>query len=761
MKKLFLSIIIFLPSLLFSQDEIRINSFLNYDQRDPHIVSDKHGNFLVVWTSYNQANDSSKEDIYFQNLDADLNKIANETLVNDIISGDQIRPAVAMNESGDFIIAWASYSDQNSLYDIKTKLYKNGVASANEFLVNTYTLNSQTKPSVDIYSDGSFIVVWESWFEDGSDRGIFAQRFSADGNKNGEPFQINQNAHFSQARPTVKFFPDGKFIVVWESWKQDQSLGSSYDVMGRIFNNLGNPVTDEVQINDYTLDYQWYADVITLNSDNFVVAWCSWEQDGEDGGIYIKKFNSTFNPLTSEVLVNSYKRYYQWLPKLAQTPIGNIVAVWSSWQQDGSREGVYSKLFDDKLNEKSFEERLNDVTENFQWEPTVVALSDDEIITTWANYDETLKSYDVIAKKTKFLTKEAVVKTNTYEHISGLSTTSFLVNVIDSTKLTGHTYELSFNIDSLNKFYAIIKDINSSDTRISKFELDQGENAYYLTPIFDGVAIEINPVFDLRVDFDKSVFKNNSGSNINFNIVNPSGETVIAPMDIAIEWGDASKNPDGSFVSPLDSAYSSSGKIEIKTPFRAWDITNNEKLFCYVVEPTITKNKQWDPGESILILTPSQYQQSFPDFHVQINSSVPSGQINYPSQADSIFIYTQRPLTTEDIYTFSTESQNLTSVLHDNDPTVEAFELEQNYPNPFNPSTTISFNVPKTSFVKLKVFSLLGELITVLKDEILQKGHYRINFDPDSDGLKLASGVYFYSLEVENNIITKKMIFLK
>jgi hypothetical protein len=760
MKKLFLIIMIFLPNLLFSQGEIRINSFINYDQRDPHIVSDSHGNFLVVWTSYNQVNDSSKHDIYFQTLDVDLNKIGNETLVNESISDDQIRPAVAMNESGDFIIAWASYTDQNSLYDIKAKLYKNGVASTNEFLVNTVTLNSQTKPSADIFSDGSFIIVWESWFEDGSDRGIFAQKFFNDGSKNGYPFQVNQNSQFSQSRPVVKFFQNGNFIIVWETWKQDYSLGSNYDIMGRIFNNLGDPITNEIQINDYSLNYQWYADVITLSSQDFIVGWCSWEQDGEDGGIYLKKFNNAFNPLTSEILVNSYKRYYQWLPKLAQTPLGNIVVVWSSWQQDGSREGVYSKLFDSNLNEKSFEERLNDITENFQWEPTVVAINDNEIITTWSNYDESLKSYDIIAKRNKILTKEAVVKTNTYEHISGLSTTRFLVNVIDSTKLNGHTYELSFNIDSLNKFYAIIKDINSFDTRISKFVLDQGENAYYLTPIFDGIAIEINPIFDLRLDFDNSGFKNNSGSNINFNIVNPSGETVIAPIDIAVEWGDSSKNPDGSYVFPLDSAYSSSGKIEIKTPFRAWDITNNEKLFCYVVEPTFTKNKQWDPGESILVLTPSQYQHSFPDFHVQINSSVSSSQTIYPTQNDSIFIYTQRPLTTEDIFTFSTKSQNLTSILYDED-LVGTFELKQNYPNPFNPSTTISFNIPKSTLVKLKVFNLLGELITVLKDEILQKGHYRINFNPESDGLKLASGIYFYSLEIENFIIAKKMLFLK
>lgn len=751
---------ILIPLQLIGQNEIKINSYSENHQYDPHIVTDNQGQFLAIWTSFNQVSVNSEEDIFMQYLNADLVKTGDEIQVNDITAKDQIRPDAALNEKGNLIVTWASNCGPDSLYDIKAKLFLNGSAVSHEFLVNTETAHSQTKPSVDIYNDGSFVIVWESWFEDGSDRGIYAQKFFNDGNKNGIPFQVNVNAKFSQAKPVIKYFPDGKFIVVWESWNQESPSSSGYGLFGRIYDSEGQPLSGEIRINDYTPDYQWYADVVTLDNESFAVAWCSWEQDGSDGGIYIKRFNTNWESLSSETRVNSNRRYYQWLPKLALLPGGNIAVVWSSWQQDGSREGIYAKILDGKLNERSFEFRLNDTTENFQWEPDIAVLDDSTLIAVWSNYNEAEKNYDVIGKQCKILIKETLSVKSSYDHPSGLSTTSFIVNVVDSALLTGDTYEITFGENSSNRLYSSIKNINQGIVKVPELSLDQGEDVYYLSQVFDGVAVEIRPVFSLEVDFTKSLFVNNSGSNINFNFINPSGKTVVAPIDLVIEWGDFSKNPDGTYSAPLDSAYSSSGKIEIKTPFKAWDLTNNKKLNCYIIEPSSGKNKQWDPGESIVILTPEEYQLSFPNFHVQINNTVPAGSINYPAPGDSIFIFTKRPLTVNDVYTFSTSAQFITGVK--NEKIIPGqFLLEQNYPNPFNPSTTISFSIAEDSNVKLKVYNILGQLVKTLKDEYMQKGNHRILFSSGTNDFNLSSGVYFYSLESNNKFITRKMLLVK
>jgi len=85
------------------------------------------------------------------------------------------------------------------------------------------------------------------------------------------------------------------------------------------------------------------------------------------------------------------------------------------------------------------------------------------------------------------------------------------------------------------------------------------------------------------------------------------------------------------------------------------------------------------------------------------------------------------------------------------------FVLNQNYPNPFNPATTISYFVPKESFVSLKVYDFLGREVTTLVNEMKSTGSYELSFDASN----LPSGTYFYTLMTDNYTSTKKMIILK
>ncbi len=87
----------------------------------------------------------------------------------------------------------------------------------------------------------------------------------------------------------------------------------------------------------------------------------------------------------------------------------------------------------------------------------------------------------------------------------------------------------------------------------------------------------------------------------------------------------------------------------------------------------------------------------------------------------------------------------------------EKFALEQNYPNPFNPSTKIKFEIPSQSNIKLKVFNILGAEVAELVNETKTPGQYEVEFNAQN----LSSGVYFYTLQTENFIQTKKMILLK
>ena len=85
------------------------------------------------------------------------------------------------------------------------------------------------------------------------------------------------------------------------------------------------------------------------------------------------------------------------------------------------------------------------------------------------------------------------------------------------------------------------------------------------------------------------------------------------------------------------------------------------------------------------------------------------------------------------------------------------YSLNQNYPNPFNPLTTIEFNLPKSEFVELKVYNILGKKVATVVDDKLKAGNHSYEFD----GSKLASGIYLYRIEAGNWQEVKKMILLK
>ncbi len=81
----------------------------------------------------------------------------------------------------------------------------------------------------------------------------------------------------------------------------------------------------------------------------------------------------------------------------------------------------------------------------------------------------------------------------------------------------------------------------------------------------------------------------------------------------------------------------------------------------------------------------------------------------------------------------------------------------QNTPNPFNPSTAIEYSLPKDTHVTLTVYNITGQVVTVLKDGLLNAGSYSVIWDAKG----MPSGIYLYKLKADDFIMTKKMLLLK
>jgi len=85
------------------------------------------------------------------------------------------------------------------------------------------------------------------------------------------------------------------------------------------------------------------------------------------------------------------------------------------------------------------------------------------------------------------------------------------------------------------------------------------------------------------------------------------------------------------------------------------------------------------------------------------------------------------------------------------------FSLSQNYPNPFNPNTKINFSIPKSDYVSLRVYDMLGREVSVLVNGQLTAGEYQADFNAKG----LSSGMYYYSLRAGEYVDVKKMVLVK
>ena len=90
------------------------------------------------------------------------------------------------------------------------------------------------------------------------------------------------------------------------------------------------------------------------------------------------------------------------------------------------------------------------------------------------------------------------------------------------------------------------------------------------------------------------------------------------------------------------------------------------------------------------------------------------------------------------------------------------YALKGNYPNPFNPTTTIAFDLPEATDVRLEVYDMMGRRVATLVDAQLAAGSYESVWDARSDsGTSVASGVYIYRIQAGSFVSVSQMVLLK
>ncbi|MGF1496903.1 MAG: calcium-binding protein [Elainellaceae cyanobacterium] len=321
--------------------EFQINEFVADDQDSPMIGFDAAGNFVVTWESDGQ--DGDEEGIIARRYGADGTPLGAEFLVSTTTNNDQDDPAIAVADDGRFVIVWEDESLDGSGEGIFAQRYTAaGAPVGPEFRVNGTTANVQDDPAIALNADGSFIVTWVSTNQDGSQEGVYAQRYDANGTPVGFEFLVNTTTEDDQENPAIAADASGNFVIVWESDDQD---GSGRGIFAQRFDSSGNPIGSEFQVNGTTDGNQDNPTVAMNASGDFVVVWESDDQDGSGSGIFAQRYSATGDPAGTEFQVNTVGAGTQVNPTAAMDDAGNILIAWNSDSQDGSGNGVYARQF--------------------------------------------------------------------------------------------------------------------------------------------------------------------------------------------------------------------------------------------------------------------------------------------------------------------------------------------------------------------------------------------------------------------------------
>jgi hypothetical protein len=373
--------------------EFRVNTYTTDRQLYPSVARHPSGNFVVTWTSLQ---DGQSYGVFGQRYDDAGTPLGPEFRVNSYTTSRQDWPSVAGDSSGNFVVVWDSQDEDGSDTGVFGQRYAStGAAVGPEFRVNTYVTGEQTLPSIAVDASGGFVVVWQSFPQDSGQWNVFGQRYATSGTPLGPEFRVNT---YPQASYTggaaVASEMSGNFVVVWHSALDGGGLG----VFGRRYSATGVTLGAEFRVNTYTTGNQRYPSIASDATGNFIVVWDS-DQDGDGYGIFGQRYASTGAAVGPEFRINTWTTSRQDFPSVALDSSGNFVVVWNSYAEDGSNWGIFGQRYGSSGAPIGTEFRVNTFTPSYQVDPVVAADAAGNFVVVWDSPIQDGSSFGVFGQR--------------------------------------------------------------------------------------------------------------------------------------------------------------------------------------------------------------------------------------------------------------------------------------------------------------------------------------------------------------------------
>nr|WP_315182272.1 PKD domain-containing protein [uncultured Albidiferax sp.] len=313
--------------------------------------------------------------------------------VNTYLASTKSAPDTAALSDGGYITTWVSVGQDGWDNGVYAQRYdSHGVAVGAEFRVNSTTAYNQTEPSVIGLTGGGYVVAWTSTNQDGSDTGIYAQRFANDGTLLGAEFRVNTETYSGQSNPSLAATSDGGFVVGWQSDYYEPTFTEYRDIYFQRYNAAGVAQGTQTQANptgEGTVT-QSEPSFVGLAGGGFVALWTDASKDGNSYGVYGQRFDASGAKTGASFLVNTFTTNEQFEPSITALNDGGFVAVWTSTGQDGSSYGVFGQRYSSTGTTVGSEFRVNTSTSSNQYQSTVASLSHGGFVVTWNSNGTTM-----------------------------------------------------------------------------------------------------------------------------------------------------------------------------------------------------------------------------------------------------------------------------------------------------------------------------------------------------------------------------------
>lgn len=323
-------------------DELLVNDFVPRVQdaaRSSAAVTASAETTIVV---YEGKGPNDRHGVFAERLSAGGETLTPSFQVNSTRRGEQHSPAVASDEGGGFVVAWAGrgMGDKQGVYS--QRFSADGLPLGEETRANETTGGKQAEPAIAVAGDGSFTIAW-SGVGPGDDSGVFLRRFSASGDPIGGEVLVNREISDHQSSPDLAFDDSGSLVVAWQSRHQD---GSDWGVYGQWFAADGSRMGGETSLNTTTVASQKAPTVANDPTAGVVVGWQSRDQDGDSWGVVAREFTANGVASSAEVLLNEETEGHQQDPAIAVADDGRWLTAWTDGKSDGAGREVVSRTFD-------------------------------------------------------------------------------------------------------------------------------------------------------------------------------------------------------------------------------------------------------------------------------------------------------------------------------------------------------------------------------------------------------------------------------